>query len=210
MKKLLLFTVLLVVILTSVLIQRNNSVGQSSQALAATIDPSDIGDLSIYQFTQNTKPLEGLLVSVPLNQTLDDPLNFTIYLDINGDGKFLNSEKVVENIPGPVEEIFPNAFPAMAHSNQVNRLLFNLADGASISAKIHLIAPSGDEVVLNKQAEKMQIDIGEVFDPAPGFTGGVSKQLTSSPLIAFFSNGLYTPRLCPKRQKRSIKSPCIK
>ncbi|MBI2029609.1 hypothetical protein HYT02_04290 [Candidatus Gottesmanbacteria bacterium] len=193
-KKLSLFVLFFFLIVSVISLKSQKAVGQSS---------SLIGDVTLYQFFQNGNPLEGMLVSIPLNQTIDDPLNFTIYLDINGDKKFHQNEIVVEEFPAFAEEEFPNAFPILAKSKHSIALLTNLPKGSILDAKIILTNQTNEKGVIEREAMKTIEDIGEIFDPAPGFVGGTVNNIFIPPIIdiVYAQGGKKDPSKVPVNHK---------
>ena len=129
-----------------------------------------LGDeVTIYQFFQNTQPLDSLLVFIPVRRNRSQPVTFTVFLDLDDDGKFETKEIAVDEIPAPVEKGLANGFPAdFKSSNQLRELLDRPAEN-NLQAKIEV---DGSTKIVT--ARKVLLDIGEVFDPAPGFTGGAA------------------------------------
>lgn len=120
----------------------------------------------LYQFFQNKKPLESILISVPMLEDLENSSSFTIDLDMNADDKFAENERAVDNIPALAEKSLPNTFPVMFKDPKMLKKLASLPKEAKVKAKIKI----GDSLKEIK-AKKVNVEIGQIFNPAPGFSG---------------------------------------
>ncbi|OGK23908.1 hypothetical protein A3A46_01075 [Candidatus Roizmanbacteria bacterium RIFCSPLOWO2_01_FULL_37_13] len=126
-----------------------------------------IGDkVLLYQFFQNKKPFESILIAVPVLQDLKNSSSFTIDLDMNADDKFSQSERAVDNIPALAEKRLPNTFPVMFKDARMLKKLASLPKDAKVKAKIKI-----GESLKEVKAKKVNVEIGQIFNPAPGFSG---------------------------------------
>lgn len=172
--KQILFTLIFLGFILVIITIDRRAIGQTVASLE-TIDRNLPGDLTLYQFFQNSNPLEGLLVSIPMQQSNDNHLFFSVYLDINADSKFQQNELVVDEMPALIEEEFPNVFPVLANSRHTLNLLNNLTDGVSLNSRIVLSDNSGEYISFERPVQKTYQEIGEIFNPDPGLVGGIGR-----------------------------------
>lgn len=123
-------------------------------------------DAQIYQFSQKQKTQDSAIVSVNLIEPEKERAVYTIYLDIDDDGQFTDEEKVVDEVPAQIENNLPSGFPIILDDKQQLNKFLALAFDQPIRAKI-----IADEISQIVKTKKISLDIGEIFDPARGFSG---------------------------------------
>lgn len=131
----------------------------------------------LYQYFQNNKPFDSILISIPLTKDLKNPANFTAYLDVNADDKFDENERAVDGVPALVEKHLPNTFPIMFGDSKLLKKLVGLPEEAKVKAKIK-VGDSTTEV----KAEKVHVEVGKIFNPAPGLIGNTFEVFTADQL----------------------------
>ncbi|OGK14448.1 hypothetical protein A3C98_05020 [Candidatus Roizmanbacteria bacterium RIFCSPHIGHO2_02_FULL_37_15] len=120
----------------------------------------------LYQFFHNKKPFESILISVPVLQDLKNSSSFTIDLDMNADDKFEPNERAVDSVPAPIEKNLPNTFPVTFTDSKLLKKLAGLPKEGKVKVKIKV-----GESMKELKVKKVNVEIGEIFNPMPGFSG---------------------------------------
>lgn len=123
-------------------------------------------DVKIYQLQQKKKSLDSALLSLRIINLEKDRATFTIYLDLDDNNKFEEEEKVVDEVPALIEKNLPNGFPIRFSDEKKLNNLLGLAFDKPIKAKV-LVNELAQEVT----AEKVKLEIGDIFNPTQGFSG---------------------------------------
>ena len=156
----------------------------NASASSTPLDPNLISEeIKIYRFFQNDTPLEGALLSIPLNQDLDNPVIFSATLDLNKDGKFKNIERGVDEIPAGVEDSLPNNFPLIFKNKHQIEQIFELDEGDTVNVNLVLIDRNTTPLSTKEKKVRALIinwDVGEFFEPGEGLYGGIGDYIEDS------------------------------
>lgn len=141
------------------------------------VDPSQnlIGSpVTLVVFTRNKFPIGSAMIQIPFTQDSAGTATFTVYVDVNGDGAFSESERGVSEVPSVARTELPASFPLLfGNQGQMQKLLAS-SKKKSLTAKILLQdVPGPGTVTQVMPLTRVEYETRDLFtNPPPGFTGG--------------------------------------
>lgn len=141
--------------------------------LLSAQEPSDaIGGPVVVTGYTNAGALTGAaMVEVPWTSDLPGFPSVTVYLDVNGDGRFSGNEVAVKRVASVAVSEFPTAYPVLLRPSQVLRFMER---PGTLSAKVVMRDLSGFSDRLTKQVavDRVTFEVSDFFTGTPpGFTG---------------------------------------
>ncbi len=159
------------------------------QLFAQDPDPSEaIGSPVVVTGYTNAGTLTGrAMVEVPFTTDLPGFPSVTVYLDVNGDGRFSGNEVAVKRVASVAVSEFPTAYPVLLRPSQVLQFL---QQPGTPSAKVVMRDLPGFSGTLTKEGmvDRVTFEVTDFFTaPPPGFTGVSAGASSWEPLHSFLS-----------------------
>ncbi len=151
-------------------------------------------DIIIEAYFKNGESLATAYVSIPILLDIALPVLWTVYIDIDQNGKFEHLERGVNQISAGGEAGLAASFPLLYHQKVVEEL-YAIPAEETRSVRIVLEDPFGISVPFVKDgvAARMDWDIGSILDPDPdrigGITGRSATDLFSVPIASAQQGG---------------------